>query len=29
LGPNENLIPEYLGQKIAESVRQRLLGRRF
>ncbi|NEO97603.1 MAG: hypothetical protein F6K58_02600 [Symploca sp. SIO2E9] len=28
LGPNENLIPEYLGQKIAESVRLRLLGRR-
>ncbi len=26
LGPNENLIPEYLGQKIAESVRARLLG---
>ncbi len=29
LGPNENLIPEYLGNKIAESIRQRLLGRRF
>jgi len=29
LGPNESLIPDYLGQKIAESVRQRLLGRRF
>ena len=29
LGPNENLIPEYLGQKIAEGVRQRLLGRQF
>lgn len=29
LGPNESLIPEYLGQKIAEGVRQRLLGRRF
>ncbi|MBC6452224.1 MAG: hypothetical protein GDA43_02670 [Hormoscilla sp. SP5CHS1] len=26
LGPNESLIPEYLGQKIAEGVRQRLLG---
>lgn len=25
LGPNENLIPAYLGQKIAESVRERLL----
>jgi hypothetical protein len=25
LGPNENLIPEYLGHKIAEGVRQRLL----
>lgn len=29
LGPNESLIPEYLGQRIAESVRQRLLGQRF
>ncbi len=29
LGPNENLIPEYLGQKIADGVRQRLLGRRY
>jgi hypothetical protein len=29
LGPNESLIPEYLGHKIAEGVRQRLLGRRF
>jgi hypothetical protein len=29
LGPNESLIPEYLGQKIAEGVKQRLLGRRF
>jgi hypothetical protein len=29
LGPNESLIPEYLGQKIAEGVRQRLLGERF
>ncbi|WP_317134398.1 hypothetical protein [Leptolyngbya sp. 7M] len=29
LGPNENLIPEYLGQKIAEGVRQRLLGRQL
>lgn len=29
LGPNESLIPEYLGQKIAESVRQRLLGQQF
>jgi hypothetical protein len=28
LGPNENLIPEYLGQKIAGSVRERLLGNR-
>jgi hypothetical protein len=26
LGPNENLIPDYLGQKIAESVRLRLMG---
>ncbi|MEB3212822.1 MAG: hypothetical protein VKL39_15795 [Leptolyngbyaceae bacterium] len=26
LGPNENLIPEYLGQKIAEGMRTRLLG---
>ena len=26
LGPNESLIPEYLGQKIAEGVRYRLLG---
>jgi hypothetical protein len=25
LGPNENLIPEYLGQKIAESVKHRLM----
>jgi hypothetical protein len=24
LGPNENLIPEYLGTKIAESLKQRL-----
>ncbi len=29
LGPNESLIPEYLGQRIAESVRQRLLGQLF
>jgi hypothetical protein len=29
LGPNESLIPDYLGQKIAEGVRDRLLGRRF
>ena len=29
LGPNESVIPEYLGQKIAEGVRQRLLGSRF
>ena len=29
LGPNENLIPEYLGQKIAEGVRERLLGRQL
>jgi hypothetical protein len=27
LGPNENLIPEYLGHKIAASVKRRLLGR--
>ncbi|MEM6451152.1 MAG: hypothetical protein AAF703_12645 [Cyanobacteria bacterium P01_D01_bin.105] len=26
LGPNEGVIPEYLGQKIAEGVRCRLLG---
>lgn len=26
LGPNEGMIPEYLGQKIAEGVRDRLLG---
>lgn len=26
LGPNESLIPEYLGQKIAEGMRQRLRG---
>jgi UTP:GlnB (protein PII) uridylyltransferase len=26
LGPNESLIPEYLGNKIAESVKRRLLG---
>lgn len=29
LGPNESLIPEYLGQKIADGVRQRLLGRQL
>ena len=29
LGPNESLIPEYLGQKIAEGMRQRLMGERF
>lgn len=29
LGPNESLIPEYLGQKIAEGVRGRLMGSRF
>lgn len=29
LGPNESPIPEYLGQKIADGVRQRLLGRRY
>lgn len=29
LGPNESLIPEYLGQKIAEGVRQRLMGERY
>jgi hypothetical protein len=28
LGPDESLIPEYLGQKIAEGVKQRLLGHR-
>ena len=27
LGPNESLIPEYLGQRIAEGVKYRLLGR--
>lgn len=27
LGPNESLIPEYLGQKIAEGVRYRLMGK--
>lgn len=26
LGPNESLIPEYLGQKIADGVRSRLMG---
>lgn len=26
LGPNESLIPDYLGQRIAESVKYRLLG---
>ncbi|QQE65426.1 hypothetical protein GFS31_21140 [Leptolyngbya sp. BL0902] len=26
LGPNENLIPEYLGHKIAEGIRARLTG---
>ena len=26
---NQSLIPDYLGQKIAEGVRQRLLGERF
>lgn len=26
LGPNENLIPEYLGHKIAEGIRTRLTG---
>jgi hypothetical protein len=26
LGPNENLIPEYLGNRIAEGVKYRLLG---
>lgn len=29
LGPNESLIPEYLGKKIAEGVRQRLMGERY
>jgi hypothetical protein len=28
LGPNENIIPEYLGKRIAESIRQRLSGER-
>lgn len=28
LGPNESLIPEYLGHKIAGGVKQRLMGRR-
>ena len=27
LGPNESVIPEYLGHKIAEGVKQRLMGR--
>lgn len=27
LGPNEGIIPEYIGQKIAECVRYRLLGK--
>ncbi len=27
LGPNEGIIPEYLGQKIAEGIRYRLLGK--
>lgn len=27
LGPNEGMIPEYLGHKIAEGIRDRLLGR--
>jgi len=27
LGPNEGVIPEYLGHKIAEGIRDRLLGR--
>jgi len=26
LGPNESVIPEYLGKKIADSIKQRLLG---
>jgi hypothetical protein len=29
LGPNESVIPDYLGQKIAEGMKQRLLGRRY
>ena len=29
LGPNESLIPEYLGHKIAEGVKQRLMGQRL
>ena len=29
LGPNEGVIPDYLGHKIAEGVRQRLLGMRY
>lgn len=28
LGPNESLIPEYLGHKIADGVKQRLVGKR-
>ncbi|KKJ01335.1 ACT domain-containing protein [Prochlorothrix hollandica] len=28
LGPNESLIPEYLGHKIADGVKQRLMGKR-
>jgi hypothetical protein len=27
LGPNESLIPEYLGNRIAEGMKHRLLGR--
>jgi len=26
LGPNESVIPEYLGKKIADSIKQRLSG---
>ncbi|MEO0410001.1 MAG: hypothetical protein AAF289_21875 [Cyanobacteria bacterium P01_A01_bin.135] len=29
LGPNEGMIPDYLGHKIADGVRQRLLGERY
>lgn len=29
LGPNESLIPEYLGHKIADGVKQRLMGQRL
>lgn len=29
LGPNENLIPEYIGHKIAECMKQRLLAQEY